>query len=60
MVDFSDSGSKIIERVVEISEEHIVEEELIVNADNMKDIFELERYFRLLKYDFVCMSVQNL
>ena len=47
MVDFSDSGSKIIERVVEISEEHIVEEELTVNADNMKDIFELERYFRL-------------
>ena len=58
MVDFSDSGSKIIERVVEISEEHIVEEELIVTADNMKDIFELERYFRLLKYGFVRKSVQ--
>ena len=60
MVDFSDSGSKIIERVVEISDEHIVEDELLVNADNIKDIFELERYFRLLKIGFVCMSVQNL
>ena len=44
MVDFSDSGSTIIERAVEISEDLIVEEELLVNADNIKDIFELERY----------------
>jgi len=43
MVDFSDSGSTIIERAVEISEDLIVEEELLVNADNIKDIFELER-----------------
>ncbi len=48
MVDFSDSGSKIIERAVDISEELNVEEELLVNADNIKDIFELERYFRVL------------